>query len=311
MPAVSARAFTLSGEVIGGDGFPLRWIYAVPTTLDTFFITVANPFNLEYSFAGLDAGGYLIMAYQDLNTNLLPDLDEPRGFYGDTGVPTVLQLTSDTAGIDITLSPPNTGGFSGTITYAGAETGGTFIQAFHTPTFDAVPAGIGFLLTDTGNGDYTAFVDSFGTYYARAFMDLNNNFTPDPGEPQDIFGGATPAPIEVEQTNFPDNVDFTLEVGNAADPPLPPLPGNLHVGDVYPNPFNQSATIPFELSARAHVNVTLFDLMGRAIGTLASGEFAAGPHRVTIEGHKWASGIYWVEVTSAGVSRGKRLVLLK
>jgi hypothetical protein len=311
IPAVSARAYNISGEVIGGEGFPLRWVYAVPSTLDTFYIMVANPFTYQYTLSGLAEGGYLLLAYQDLNTNLLPDLDEPRGWYGNSGLPQPLQLSSDTSGINITLNPPNTGGFTGTITYAGADSGGTFVEAFHTPVFDQVPAGVGFLLTNTGNGDYSAFVDSFGTYYARAFMDLNNNFAPDAGEPQAVYGGATPQPFVVEQTNFPDNINFTLIVADADQPSPPELPDALEVGDVYPNPFNNNATLSFTLAAPATMFVTVHDLLGREVTRLADGPFSAGVHYLAIDGQGLASGIYWIELRSGSTVLARRMMLLK
>lgn len=307
--AAQAQAFSISGHVGGGQGFPLRWVYAIPTSLDTFFITVCNPFNNNYSFSGMDAGGYLLFAYQDLNTSLTPDLDEPRGFYGGD-IPQVLQLEGDSEGVDIELSPPNSGGFTGTVTYDGTQTGATYIVAYRAPDFAGLPSGVGFLLTNTGNGDYTAFVDSFGIYYAQAYLDANANFVYDVGEPYDAYGEQNPEEIDVQPTDFPDNINFTLIQLDSREP-RGPLPTVAALGEIYPNPFNAATTIPFTLSASAQVRIVLYDLLGRELFALAEGVYGAGEHDVKLSGFDLASGIYYVELQAAGVRMAKRMVLVR
>ncbi len=306
------QAFSLSGDLLEGDiGFFLSYCYAVPTTFDTFYIAIANPFNLQYSFANLDSGGYLLFAYQDLNTSLLPDLDEPRGFYGENGIPALFALQSDTEDVNITLMEPNTGGFSGTVTYAGTETGATYVAAFRTPTFSDTISGIGLLLTDTGNGAYTAFVDSFGVYYAYAFMDLNTNFVPDANEPYGVYGGATPDPIEIEPTDFPTEIDITMEVINSADRRRAQLPSYISIGELYPNPFNNQTVMPFTLALPADITVHIYDVMGRAVGEIARGRFAAGSHSIPIGAQGLATGLYYVELRVDGVAATRRMVVIK
>ncbi len=306
-----SQALTISGEIIGETGFYITYIYAVPTTLDTIYITFANPFNLEYSIGGLEPGGYVLFSFQDLNTNITPDLDEPRGFYGENGVPAVLEVVEDSSGVDIELQEPNTGGFTGTISYEGALTGATFVAAFRTPAFSDTISGIGFLLTNTGNGDYTAFVDSFGVYYAYAYMDVNGNFTPDPDEPYDVYGGANPAPIEIEPTDFPDDIDFVLEVIDDADEPGPYLPVQIEVGEIYPNPFNSEANLPFTLATETQVKAVLYDLLGRRVSVLADQRFGSGTHTLSIHATNYPTGLYYVGLEVNGTEITRRMVVLK
>jgi hypothetical protein len=311
LTSTQAKALSISGHISGGEGLALRWVFAIPTSLDTFFITFCIPFINDYEFNNMDAGGYLIFAYQDLNTSLTPDLDEPRGFYGDGTVPAVLDLQGDSGDVDIELSPPNAGGFTGHVTYEGAATGATYIMAYRAVDFGGLPSGVGFLTVNTGNGDYTAFVDSFGVYYAQAYMDVNANFLPDPGEPYDFYGNQTPATITIEPTNFPENIDFTLTVLAVDEPGDGLLPQGIALGNVYPNPFNSSTTIPFSLAAPTEIELELFDVLGRELYTLAHGLYSAGEHEIRLHGFDLATGIYYVELRAGDFSVGKRMVLIK
>lgn len=251
------------------------------------------------------------MAFQDLNVNLIPDIDDPRGFYGGD-IPTILEVNSNLEDIDIELTPPNTGGFSGTITHEGAETGGTYIFAHRTNSFDGLPNGAGVLFNDTGNGDYTAIVDSFGVYYAYAFMDLNSNFQFDEGEPYDVYGDdAEPEPITIEQgEQYPDEIDFELIATPSATPPAREV-SDFKLGHVYPNPFNAATTIPFSLDRQMEIEIVAHDMLGRTVATLVSGSFPAGEHSIQFGNGSLASGVYVIELRAHGVSTCTPAILLK
>ena len=312
LPFVTAFGFTISGSLTGGAGVALKFIYTIPTSLDTFYVTIANPFNGEYSQGNLDEGGYTIFAFQDTDLDLTPGLDEPRGFYGGD-IPAVLEVTSDMSDIDIELSDPNTGGFSGEITYEGTETGATYVFAHRSTDFTGLPSGVGLLFTQEGNGTYTALVDSFGTYYAYAFMDVNTNFVFDQGEPYDVFGDdAEPEAIVIEQgEEYPDNVNFELIATppNAAEPQ--PVVRDFRLGSPYPNPFNPETTIPFALDRTLEIELVAHDVLGRTVTTLAQGVYPAGEHTIRFGGNTLASGLYMIELRAQNATMSTQVFLLK
>lgn len=311
LPAVTALGFTVSGNVSGASGFSLVFVYTIPTALDTFYVTIANPFNGNYSQGGLDEGGYTFLAFQDVNLNLTPDLDEPRGFYGGD-IPEILEVTEDLEDIDIEMNAPNTGGFSGTVTYEGEETGGTFIFAHRTNDFGGLPNGASVLFNNTGNGDYTAIVDSFGVYFAYAYMDLNTNFQYDIGEPYDVYGDdAEPEPILIEQGEpFPDEIDFELIAVSDANP-APQVIRDFRLGQPYPNPFNAATTIPFTLDRPMEIEIVAHDVLGRTVATLMSGSYPAGEHRVQFGNGTISSGLYLIELRAQGATLCAPVVLVK
>jgi hypothetical protein len=309
--AAHVQAYTLAGHVTNGTGLQLRYVFAIPTRLDTFYITVCIPVLNSYSFSQMDSGGYLLVAYQDLNVNFIPDLNEPRGFYGGGTMPQVFDLLHDTTGVDIALHPANSGGFTGRIIYGGTQSGPLYVRAFHTPAMDGTLAGAGFVLDSTGNNNYTAFVDSFGTYYAMAFMDLNRNFTPDANEPQGIYGGQTPAPIEISATHFPSNVDITLLDPEATPERSENLPEGISLSAVYPNPFNNVARTSFTLNHTAMIDLGLYDLLGRRVQTVARGSFAPGAHAVILDLRELPTGVYLLRLASGGYAATEKVLLLK
>lgn len=84
----------------------------------------------------------------------------------------------------------------------------------------------------------------------------------------------------------------------------------------YPNPFNPSTTLRFDLGNAAHADVAIHDAAGRGVRRLYSGALAAGTHEIPWNGlddsgRAVPSGVYFARVTAAGQARGQRLVLVK
>ena len=83
-----------------------------------------------------------------------------------------------------------------------------------------------------------------------------------------------------------------------------------------PNPFSGETTLSFVLPSRSHVEVTVYGVDGRLVRTLLSDVLEAGPSRVAWDGtdgdgHRVASGLYFVSVAAAGEERRGKLVLLR
>ena len=71
----------------------------------------------------------------------------------------------------------------------------------------------------------------------------------------------------------------------------------------YPNPFNPSTRIAFDLPESAQISVTVFDMLGRSVMMLPAQELEAGASRsVELDGSSLASGNYFYRVVAAGAS---------
>jgi hypothetical protein len=95
-----------------------------------------------------------------------------------------------------------------------------------------------------------------------------------------------------------------------------PTPGSFALLPNYPNPFNSSTQIRFELPKQDHVTLTIYDILGRNVATLAAGEFNAGQHIVLwngtdANGDGVASGRYYIKAKAGDAVQRLPVMLLK
>ena len=65
------------------------------------------------------------------------------------------------------------------------------------------------------------------------------------------------------------------------------LPDRFELGANYPNPFNPSTVIPYQLSASTHVRLEVFNLLGQQVASLMDGVKPAGFHTGELGRHRW------------------------
>lgn len=81
--------------------------------------------------------------------------------------------------------------------------------------------------------------------------------------------------------------------------------------DNYPNPFNPSTTIKFNLRTAGMAAVKIYDVLGREIKTILDGYLEAGPHSLLFDARGLTSGIYFYKFTSGSYSAIKKMILIK
>jgi hypothetical protein len=86
----------------------------------------------------------------------------------------------------------------------------------------------------------------------------------------------------------------------------------------YPNPFNPTTIINFELRITSHVNLSIYNLLGKNVSTLVNEQKSAGYHQVQWDASGFASGIYYyrIEVEDLAGRTGefqavKKMILLR
>lgn len=94
------------------------------------------------------------------------------------------------------------------------------------------------------------------------------------------------------------------------------LPRTYALHHNYPNPFNPSTTIKFDLPRPGHVTLEVYNLLGQRVTTLVDGNLEAGYHQVRWDGtnHQGgvvASGVYFYKIQADGFARSRKMVLLK
>ena len=105
--------------------------------------------------------------------------------------------------------------------------------------------------------------------------------------------------------------DFLVHVVTPVDVQEQPLPLSHRLLQNFPNPFNPSTTISYQLEASDHVTLDVFDLVGQRVASLVDEVQAAGDHSVTWHATKNASGIYLCRLSVGKFVATKKLVLLR
>lgn|GEM_PF-1952808 len=79
----------------------------------------------------------------------------------------------------------------------------------------------------------------------------------------------------------------------------------------FPNPFNPTTTIRFELPERAFVSLKIYDILGREVETLIHRELGTGRYDVIWNARSHPSGVYCYTLNAGDRVETRRLVLLK
>ncbi len=96
-------------------------------------------------------------------------------------------------------------------------------------------------------------------------------------------------------------------------------PTRFSLSQNYPNPFNPTTTISFALPTRSFVSLKVFDMLGREVSTILSGELQAGNYTRQWNAANMSSGVYFYRLVAKAIPSGqagtynqaKKLLLLK
>ncbi|MCD4732263.1 MAG: T9SS type A sorting domain-containing protein, partial [Bacteroidales bacterium] len=80
---------------------------------------------------------------------------------------------------------------------------------------------------------------------------------------------------------------------------------------IYPNPMNINLTVEFSLQQSSFINITLYDVYGKEVGKLVSGNFVVGKHEIEWNAEGLQIGIYFLRLETNGISETKKIILLK
>jgi hypothetical protein len=99
--------------------------------------------------------------------------------------------------------------------------------------------------------------------------------------------------------------DWLEDVPEASLPNTAALLGN------YPNPFNSSTTITYQLSSSGEASLEVYNLMGEKVATLLAGRQEAGTGTVTWDASQVSSGVYFCKLTLGDYTETRRMLFTK
>ncbi len=89
------------------------------------------------------------------------------------------------------------------------------------------------------------------------------------------------------------------------------LPGKYLLHANFPNPFNSSTKITYDLPIGDYVEISIFDMSGKFIQKLYSGFQTAGKYSIVWDARFLSSGVYVYQMTTSLVSMSKKCLLIK
>jgi hypothetical protein len=103
-----------------------------------------------------------------------------------------------------------------------------------------------------------------------------------------------------------DDVDLTGVNGIPAGGSTPAV---FELSQNFPNPFNPTTTISFQLPAAGSARLAVYDLLGREMAVLAQGTMSAGRHEIRFDASRLSSGIYFCRLESGTFVAVRKMTL--
>jgi len=90
------------------------------------------------------------------------------------------------------------------------------------------------------------------------------------------------------------------------------IAGEFKLFPAYPNPFNPSTVIKFDLPQNTFVSVKVFNVLGELIAVILNNEFKnAGSYSINFDGSFHSSGVYFCSIQAGNFSSVKKMVLIQ
>lgn len=79
----------------------------------------------------------------------------------------------------------------------------------------------------------------------------------------------------------------------------------------YPNPFNPTTVLNYQISKSGFVTVKVFDVLGKELQTLVEEYKKEGHYTVTFDGTNLSSGTYFYQITVGNKFKSGKMLLMK
>jgi len=269
--------------------------------------TEGTGYNREHSWPQSWYGGSSPM-YTDLFV-LYPTDVRVNGYrsnyaYGEVSNPTITSWNGSKVGSN---TYP---GYNGTVFEPIDEYKGDFARAYFYMTAR--------YYTEDGSWDNASPMSNRSQLLPWAEAMLLEWHTSDPVSQKEIDRNDAVYDIQHNRNPFIDRPDFVFRVFT---PELSPVPDAEMMASVLlhqnvPNPFNPSTVISYELQQDGPVQLQVFDVAGRLVDVLVSGNQTMGHHELSWygrdqKGQAAATGVYFYRLTAGGESQTKRMMLVK
>lgn len=89
------------------------------------------------------------------------------------------------------------------------------------------------------------------------------------------------------------------------------LPASFSLSQNFPNPFNPSTSIKFNIPKSSFVQLTIYDVLGKEVTKLVNKELKIGSYSIDWNGSNYSSGVYFYKLQAGDFTQTKIMMLLK
>jgi hypothetical protein len=142
-------------------------------------------------------------------------------------------------------------------------------------------------------------VDASGTLFNIYFKSFNGSYTPLTFDSPNVFKDQNNKVIPINLLNGLTDVKTTN------------LPKTFAMYQNFPNPFNPSTSIRFELPKGSNVNLSIYNILGQKIATIVDEYKNPGYYQIRWDARNLANGIYFYSIRTENIVITKKMILLK
>lgn len=170
--------------------------------------------------------------------------------------------------------------------FKGSLNSGDVLQAVFALENNGSPTGVGSVSISTANSSVYTYTSVPILYTGSNSTDAMLNFVI----------GSNNASVTIGTYVILDDINVATSVGldeNTNEP-------SLSIGQVYPNPVEETGLIPFSLSKPSKVSLELFSMDGKKIMDVLQTELRAGKYKVELDASQLSEGVYLCKLSAEG-----------
>jgi hypothetical protein len=93
--------------------------------------------------------------------------------------------------------------------------------------------------------------------------------------------------------------------------PLAGIPGSFELHQNFPNPFNPTTKIRFDVPEASHVRLVIYNALGQEVETLVDERLTPNTYEADFDASHLSSGLYFYKLVTDGFAKTKKMLLLK
>ncbi len=289
------QKYSISGTVTDSAGMGIKNAFIMAKDSSTGHVHFGiSDTSGNYTIKGLTSGSYYVMFSAH---GYIPQFYQNADTWEKA---TLVMVDTDVVNINAALIKSDTVFGSGKIIGSVQTSGGIALPGVLITAKNSIGMTIGWAITN-GNGSYTINGISDGGLTITASTPQYTS-----KQQSTTYNSSSNSGTSVE--NFTMNKTITsVQTKNSESA----VPSRYVLENNYPNPFNPSTIIQFELPASSQVKLDIYNILGQRVAELVNQKLTAGHYSYKFDASNLASGVYLYRLEAGKFVSTKKMILSK